>query len=271
MDDGPGMEDNTIRQPLQTGDVASARTPDIHPTEEGGAESTDGSQQGDISVRSEPLRLSAEDSWHVVTQTAADAIYDIRRLFSGACPELLAMGDATNLLRAIYHPVANALDALNAELDDIFVNLLGFEPRHYRWALDALQDRQGWVGPPAPPVPTQAPPSPGVNAQRATPSAPTPRGLSDIDMEDAASTASSVAHLTDLSASAPPTRPATPASQNSRASGKKKKQDKGKGKARETSPPPSLTAEPMRKRQRANTSSTSEWQAPPPDPHCRGD
>ncbi|KAJ2971910.1 hypothetical protein NUW54_g12386 [Trametes sanguinea] len=99
-----------------------------------------GGDEGPCEVRSQPLRISYSDPWHAVTQVVADALHDICSLFREARPDLLAMLDARQLAQAIYNPIANELESLGEELDDLFVRTLGLEPRHYRWLLQTRRD-----------------------------------------------------------------------------------------------------------------------------------
>ncbi|KAI0720227.1 hypothetical protein C8T65DRAFT_735979 [Cerioporus squamosus] len=264
MDTTP-EEDSTVRMPIQPRDVAPADEHPPTPLSESAPEPTPGPYSGDYEVRSMPLQLDSNDPWHVVTHVVADAIHDIQDLFRRARPELMEHAEATNALRAIYNPIANALNALNTELDDTFVQALQFEPRHYRTVGERSLDRFPSLPPFDSALPGQQPLATATQDTRPATTNAEPR---DVDM-DGVGNASPVSNLTELPPSEPPTRATTPASQTSSTTKKKKKQDKGKGKACEPSPPPTPpmppSAQPMRKRQRADSDHSEGGPAPNPE------
>ncbi len=217
---------------------------------------------GDYRVRSQQLRISPSDDWHAVTQIAADAIHDIRMLFCDIRRELLASEELPNMLQAIYNPIANELDSLGAELNELFVQSLGMEPHHYQWSLSLLGGLNSAPHLRGPQAPSNS-------------SALDVIQHSDIVMEEtmpnsvpAAPQAPAQSQVT-----TPPQRAATPARSSTPTSevadNTAQRHNKGKGKARasrEPSPTPSA-AQSMRKRPRADTLPRREVYAPQPAPH----
>ncbi|KAI0824725.1 hypothetical protein BC628DRAFT_1419832 [Trametes gibbosa] len=252
MDDAPDPENDTVRVPIAP---PTAGTPSGLATAGGvGTESVTafGDEYGpdDYRVRSQRLRISPSDDWHAVTQIAADAIHDIRMLFRDVRGELLASIDSPNMLQATYNPIANELDSLGAELDELFVQSLGMEPRHYQWKLAFLE---GIGNRPRIPRATS-----GSTAGMAQPT--------DVEMAGPVSAGAAAPVRVPTPAPLPPEPGDTTA--NDATNNVNKRRDKGKGKARadrEPTPPPTA-AQPMRKRPRANTMPLREEYIPTPAP-----
>ncbi|KAL1944176.1 hypothetical protein VTO73DRAFT_3361 [Trametes versicolor] len=258
MDDTPDPDNDTIRVPIAVLGGAALAGAVGTGTEE--VIDTGFEDQNDYRVRSQPLRISPSDNWHTVTQLAADAIHDIRMLFRDVRSELLAAVESPNMLEATYNPIANELDSLGAELDELFVQSLGLEPRHYQWTMPFLDGLGRFPRPPR------------TSSDHATDNGAQARDVTMRDATPASAGAAPQAHGTP--AAAAPSRASTPVTSDAPMSetddsAAQRRRNKGKGKARadrEPSPTPSM-AQSMRKRQRANTMPLREEYAPAPAPH----